>query len=399
MPDTPRARLFAALLLGTLVLPVAHAGEVEKAEHTRLSEEMRKHAQRNAWTAVEANFVRIEELAQKGETISFKDYMLGAEAARALGIASSCRKRLAAAIALDPKKEALDWIADIDANYGGAKITFDDKYEGPRGLTAAAPPFAPDQRMALEYATARIAAGEDFEGLLPSGEYTVGDKKLTVPVGPEKVAALSFGPPEKEAFQLAYVGPRGTIGVAYTAAGGLNESGLASEAGPQPSAFGGGGARFGVGVEVGITERVGVIGEVGYHNLFGATGVEEVPAYVVAGDSVHLGYGWLAGSLRFGDLWLAAGPVWGAGRGKATGVEGSCEATEAECYQRLAGSIYAGGAAGSVSWALMDISKLKGAITLEGGAQSDTYRWFPWGQVGLTVAPAGRVADGSRRTE
>jgi hypothetical protein len=405
--------LLAALAFAPLAISPAYAGEVEKAEHTRISEEMRKLAARNAWSAVEQSYQHLTELEAKGEVISYKEFMLGAEAARALGDMGACRARVERASKLDPTKEALDWLADIDTNYGRVDISFDGKYTGERVLAPTVPPFAPDQRASITLAAAQITGGKGFNGLLPAGEYSVAGQKVTVTAGVGKVASLHVGPPAaapKEPFKLAYVGPRAELGVAFTQAGSVASAPTDLDA-LQPAAFSGEGVRLGVGLEVGLTQHVGVIAEVGYHNLFGAaapTGepLAEHDGYPVAGNNLHMGYGWLAASFRFGNLWLAAGPLWGAGAGVATGVAGSGDdglATseeipdapeDAAAYQRLNGNVRAGGGAASLSYAMVDLGSLRGALTLEGGAQTDTYRLYPWGQVAFTIAPAA-----SRRTK
>ncbi|MES2641257.1 MAG: hypothetical protein V4850_17335 [Myxococcota bacterium] len=411
---TPRLSiLLAVLALAPLAFPSviasAHAGEVEKAEHTRISEEMRKLASRNAWPAVEASFKRLEELEKKGEVISYKEFMLGAEAARALGDMTASRSRVERASKLDPTKEALDWLSDVDKNYGKVDISFDAKYAGERTLVASVPPFAPDQRAAITFAAAQIAAGKAYTGLLPAGEYAVGDNKVTVAIG-DKVASLRMGPPaaaEKEPFKLAYVGPRAQIGVAFTAGSAVSDSSLAADPSLQAGAFSGTGARIGVGLEVGLSQNFGVIVEVGYHSLFGAPAQDLADSdnFRTADNNLHLGYGWLAGNLRFGNLWIAAGPIWSAGGGAVTGIDERCldgdkcgqdyaVADDVAAYQRFDGNPKMGGGAASLSYALVDLGSLKGALTLEGGIETDMLRTYPWGQVAFTIAPSA-----SRRKE
>lgn len=406
--------VLTALALGLAVVPDAYAGDVEKAEHTRLTEEMRKLAQRNAWSAVEANYKRLEELEKKGEVISYQDHWVGAEAARSLGDITSCRARLERATKVEAKKEALDWLAEIDANYGRVAIQLDPKFQGDKTLTPATPPFAPDQRASVASAGAVLAGGKGYTGLLPAGDYTVGGQTFTVAAGGAKVASVNVGPPPappKEPFKPAYVGPRASVGVAFTSAG----APAAAEGAVEAVGFGGAGARLGVGLEVGLTDTVGVLAEVGYHNLFGAPKAEDGSAlaatdqFEAPGNSMHMGYGWLAATARFGDIWLAAGPLWGAGTGKVTGEAGAPDAATCESefttecglrYQRLSGSIKAGGGAASVSYAMLDLGSLKGAVTLEGGAQTDASRWYPWGQLAFTVAPGVKEkAAAPRRTE
>jgi hypothetical protein len=412
MTRVPLHLLPVAVLACAALSPPAFAGEVERAEHIRVSEEMRKLAGRNAWTAVEAQYRRLEELEKKGEVLDAKEHLLGAQSARALGDITSARARYARAQSTAPSQEASDSLAEIDANYGRIEVTFEPKWAGDRALVAAEPPFAPDQRAALAFAVAKVAAGEDYVGLLPAGSYSVAGKSVSVVVGQGSVASLRVERDPnapKEPMKLAYVGPRASVGVSFTSAGGLSEAGASADAGLQAGAFGGSGARVGAGLEVGLSDTFGLIAEVGYHNLFGApaTGGERLAAtdqYTVAGNNLHMGYGWLAASARFGGLWLAAGPIWGAGTGSVTGVDGYC-ATPGNCedvtlteetarYQRLTGSITAGGAAASVGYKLVDLGNLAGAITLEGGAQTDSYRLYPWGQLAFTIAPSGSREEG-----
>lgn len=408
------SRLLLSLVLALTFTPVfappAFAGDVEKAEHQRISEEMRKLAARNAWPAVEASFKRLEELEKKGEVIAYKEFMLGAEAARALGDMTAARARVERASKVDATKEALDWLADVDANYGKAEISFDGRYQGAKSLAPTVPPFAPDQRASIAFAQAQIDAGKGYTGLLPAGEYTVGESKLMVATG-EAVASLRVGPPAapaKEPFKLAYVGPRAQVGVAYTLAGEVDDAALAG-GGLQAGPFGGAGARLGVGLEVGLSQSFGVIAEVGYHSLFGEATYGGAPIaardeYLVSGNNFHLGYGWLAANLRFGNVWLAAGPIFSAGGGVVTGVDEGCVGgacgefsgltDETAPYQRLDGDVRMGGGVAALSFALVDFGSLKGAVTVEGGAQSDSLRLYPWGQVAFTIAPSA-----SRRKE
>ncbi len=407
-----RVSLTFLLLVATFAAPPAFAGEVERAEHIRVSEEMRKLAGRNAWSAVDAQYRKLEELERKGEKLEAKEHLLGAQAGRSLGDVTAARARYAKAQAAGDTTEAATAIAEIDANFGRVELTFEPKWEGDRTLAAKVPPFAPDQRAALAIAVQRVADGADYIGLLPAGDYTIAGKAFNVVVGQAAVAKLRVERDPnapKEPFKLAFVGPRAELGVAITSGGAVGESGASEEAGVQATSFGGAGARLGVGVEVGLTETVGVIAQVGYHNLFGAAAYDGEPlastdSYVVSGNSLHMGYGWLAADFRLGDLWLAVGPVWGVGSATVTGIDGYC-ATPGNCdditgatedatrYQRLTGNILAGGAALSASYALVEMGSLSGAVTLEGGAQTDSYRWYPWGQLAFTVAPSGPAKE------
>jgi hypothetical protein len=396
-----------AVILCAAISPAAIAGDVERAEHTRVSEEMRRLAQRNAWSAVEAQFQKLEALEQKGEVLTYPELKLGAESARAVGDIAACKRRLEKATKLDPKPEVVDWLADIDANYGPVTITFDKRWAGDRTMVPTAPPFAPDQRAAIAFVVGVIET-DNYVGVLPAGEYTVSGQKIDVRVG-GPIASVSMVPAKGEAGPLlavAYMGPRLDAGVAVLFPVEASADAIAVSEQLQPGAFGGVGARLGIGLEVGFNERLGVLAQIGYHDLFGDPLVPdaETTQFVVAPNSVHLGYGWLAGVLRFDNLWVAAGPTWGAGIAEVAGVDGYCQSnacTDAEgtalsagdgegaAYQRMSGSIMAGGGTAGVSYAFADIGKLRGGVSLLGGAQTDFVRTYPWVQLAFTMAPAG----------
>ena len=399
--------LAASIGMSTIFSTSAYAGEVERAEHTRVSEEMRKLAQRNAWGAVEAQFQKLIALQAKGETLSVPELALGIQAAQNLGDITSARSRLSQAVKIEANTDFQNALQEIDANYGHVILDYDARYGVDRTIVAAVPPFAPDQRAAIAIANTIVLAEKDFDGLLPAGDYSVGTHKFTVAAGKDAGTVLvAPTAAEKKVFELSWAGPRATVGVSALQAGALNAAGTSADAGLQATQFGGVGARFGVGIDMGLSEHFGVLAMVGYHDMYGAARydgelTESTATAEVKGNAMHMGYGWLAASARFGKFSAAAGPIWGVGGGAVTGVSGYCatsaggacpEASEIgednARYQRLSGRIMAGGGAASVSYALFDVGPFSGAATLEGGAQTDSYRLLPWGQVGLTLAPA-----------
>jgi len=401
-------------LLLAFFVGAASAGPVEAAEHRRISDEMKAAMARNTWSAVDEHYRKLVELEARGEPLTVEDHWIGAQAARSLGDLRTCRERLDLAARAGGSRDVIGWIEEIDAGWGPLRVTVDATWAGDRTLVPAEPGFAPDQRAAVARATALLAGGS-FEGLVPVGSYSVGGQSVTVTTG-ERVAALAIvGPPPSEVregpYRLAYAGPRASIGVAYTRGGTLGEAGSSADAGLQAASFEGSGARLGVGLEVGLTRNVGLLAEVGYHNLFGPPTVdgerlEDADTYLVAGNSLHLGYGWLAGSLRAGPVSFAIGPVWSAGGGVVTGVDGYCVSDgsgeqmapcgedypylreDSAAGQRLAGRVTAGGGAAAIGFSFVDIGPLRGGVALEGGLQTDTFRLYPWGQLAFTVAPA-----------
>lgn len=408
-------------LLVPLVVMVAPAlaGEVEEAERRRLVDEMRSYAARSQWQAVEDDFARLLALQERGVELGVDELQLGAQAARALGNVTVYRDRLELAARAGGSPEVIAALEDLNATFGPAVVTFDARFKGERKLVPTVAPFAPDQRAAVERANAMLAAGPRFEGLLPAGEYTAGASTFTVKAGAETPVQVAVAPlpggggdgggGSGEPYRLAYAGPRVSAGMAWTQAGELTEAGAAADAGLQAAAFGGPGARLGVGLELGFSRTVGVLAEVGYHNLLGAPREDGERLTLddgtkVGADRFHFGYGWLAASARLGPVQLAAGPIWGAGGARVTGVAGSCVDDDGSCfegtvlgvdearYQTVSGRITAGGVAAALGVGLFDLGGLRGGVVLQGGAQTDRYRWYPWAELGFAIAP--RVGGG-----
>lgn len=400
-----------ALTLGGLsVAPsVAQAGDVEVAEHRRLSEEMNRLASRGAWQGVDSRFIELMELEKKGEVLTYEEWFLGAQAAQNLGKMAACRKRLEGAIAQDPKDEATSWLAAIDASYGPVNLRSLDK-DSDAVLTAKAMPFVPDQRMAIEYAQSKLAGGRAFRGLLPAGSYTLSSgsvsQEFTVAAGPGEAMQVKITPgSDGSTGALAYVGPRLDVGAAYTVGNTPNIDGVVQG----PPRFAGGGARVGVGVELGLKRGFGLIAQVGYHNLFSPSDRPDVVGVPNKADSLHLGYGMVGPSLRFGDLWLHAGGVLAFGVANASGVA-NADAVSSQCpyggeeevcawvsgveeenreYFPWTTSLTTAGFQAGLGYALFDLGEgLQGGIGLSGGLLSDSSRTYPWGQLSFTVGPA-----------
>jgi hypothetical protein len=151
----------------------ARAGGEDQAEYRRLSDDMDRLAERNAWAGVERTYRAIEALQVP---MTFQDHVNGAHAARALGDVGSARARLKLASEMQEDREILDWLWDIDSNYGQVAIHVDP---GTVDLRPEAMPFEPDRAAAVAFAQQEVARGA-FEGFLPGGTYYVGEVDLDV---------------------------------------------------------------------------------------------------------------------------------------------------------------------------------------------------------------------------
>ncbi len=393
---SPSTRILALAFL-LLASPMAYAGEVEDAEHIRLTEEMRRLSKRNAWKGVEAAFLELEVLRDKRDVVlTYEDYWLGAQSARAMGDINAVYGRLKLAAKVEGSREVIEWLSDLDGNYGQVDIA--SKKKADVTLTPAAMPFAPDQRAAIEAAQAAVVEEGEYEGLLPKGEYSFGPETINVEAGgePIELVLVDERPPkeEREPFELTYIGPRVNVGPAFTSAGEPSSVNWEAE-GFQPHGFSGAGARAGVGLSAGLGQKLGVLVEVGYHGGFGgAVSADELNApagspYELEAQKLNTGYGWLAGEFRLNKIWIDAGPIWSVGSAYTSDIPSADEGAPCtNCVVAARGTIMAAGGAGGVSYALTDIGNLSGALSLLGGAQSDGSRLYTWGQLGFTLAPA-----------
>jgi hypothetical protein len=171
------AALALLVALGGGSLP-ARADEVSSAEHDRIADEMEKLVQRQIWTGVEKKFQELEKLGQK---MTQRDYLNGAYAARELGDVRLAYERLQAAARIEGSKEIVDWLWDIDRNYGMVELL-----SVPNRATILEPnelPFDPNHRKAVEAAIKVAKSDGAFHGMLPRGEYSFGGQKFQVEPG------------------------------------------------------------------------------------------------------------------------------------------------------------------------------------------------------------------------
>lgn len=172
-----------ALLLATLVTSAA-AGEIEasaQAEYVRLSDDLDRLMQKNAWAGVERTYAKMAEL---GIPLSFEDYVAGAHAARQAGDVTAARERLTHANALREERDVLDWLWEMDSQYGQVSLKGD---LGAVTLAAVQMPFDPLMAKSVQFAEAKVAETGVFEGFLPAGTYAFAG--ITVKVQPRVTAA------------------------------------------------------------------------------------------------------------------------------------------------------------------------------------------------------------------
>jgi len=174
-------RLIMATLLslGWALGSTAHADDtVEEAEHVRISVEIDRLAQRQAWKGVERKYLQLLEF---GIPLTHADHMHGAYAARELGQVASCYERLRAAAEIDATREVIDWLWNIDNNYG--HVVLSTAPARAAILSMIEVPFDPNQRRAIDAAIELVREDGTFTGMIPRGLYTFAGQSFTVEPG------------------------------------------------------------------------------------------------------------------------------------------------------------------------------------------------------------------------
>ncbi len=165
------------LFLVLLAAP-AVAGPVEDAEAVRLSTELRKEVEVSAWAAADDRYRKLA--AVPGVDLSFDDHWRGYVAAEALGDANAQYQRLTAAARLQPTDDVFMAQARLMAWYGPVELMVARKADPRPVLTMVEVPMDPAQRRVFEAAAQAIAEDGRYQGLLPLGQYHLGEVAFDV---------------------------------------------------------------------------------------------------------------------------------------------------------------------------------------------------------------------------
>lgn len=166
--------LAVALTLAPASVAFAQTNDAAQAEYVRLSSEMKRLAEKNAWEGVEMTWGKLQK---NGVPPQYEDWYLAAQAARSAGDVTAARTRLLAANEIREEREVMDWLWEIDSSYGKVSLTSDI---GTLALEPEAMPFHPDRAAAVRFAQAKVTATGVYEGYLPEGRYTFGTYEVVV---------------------------------------------------------------------------------------------------------------------------------------------------------------------------------------------------------------------------
>ena len=136
------------------------------AEIDRLSGEIRTLARRQVWAGVERKYGQIVRLAGN---VPAEIHLTGAYSARETGDLLEVYERLIRAATGSVDSTVVDWLWDLDHNYGRVTLIADRRRTAE--LRAAMMPLDPNRRVAVQAAIDTCANEGEFNGLLPKGEY------------------------------------------------------------------------------------------------------------------------------------------------------------------------------------------------------------------------------------
>jgi hypothetical protein len=382
--------VFVALLAQGLLAPqVAMADDASKmAEKLRLEEELKKLAQRNAWAGVERKYL---ELIKLKVDLPVQDHDIGAQSAGYLGKTFEVYKRLQRAKQIVDRQDINDSLSVIDANYGRVDIQGHEKRRPE--LLREVMPFAPDQRKSIEWAQTVIKNTGSFNGMLPAGTYKVCTQEFTVAAGPDFLAVKlkkfsakelkQCGSEEAVISTIEYSGPVAHFGFNFMSTpqpfNGLQFGDLADSGdffGAQPQSFSGGGFTIGGGYELGFSSLAGIAAEISYSNMLDGKSAQSGQSAVFHGF-----HGWLASTIRPGDVRIAFGPVVSLFRSNGAGVAAWYDIEQdPEAHppldQKWKGYSTSGGAQVTFGYGLTDFGKMQGVVELGVNWSTDGTRHY-----------------------
>jgi hypothetical protein len=148
------------------------------AEADRLSGEIRNLAARQVWSGVERKYRQAVSL---GSPLPTDVHLVAAYSARDRGEILAVYDRLTRAASQGATKEVVDWLWDLDHNFGRVYLNADRK--GTADLTIKVQPLDPNRRQVVEAAVLKCKETGEFRGLLPRGDYRFVGQEFRVEPG------------------------------------------------------------------------------------------------------------------------------------------------------------------------------------------------------------------------
>lgn len=187
-PSRESVRMHFVLLLATsLAFPAFGKDPVKltsaeqeemRGEIERLSGEIRRLGRRQIWTGVERKYTQLIAI---GGSAASDVHLMAAYSARERGDLLEVHVRLLRAAADAPSEAVVDWLYDLDHNFGRVELVADRKRTAE--LTPAVIPLDPSRRKAVQAAVDTCSSTGRFDGLLPRGDYTFAGQDFKVEPG------------------------------------------------------------------------------------------------------------------------------------------------------------------------------------------------------------------------
>ncbi|TVQ91057.1 MAG: hypothetical protein EA397_11215 [Deltaproteobacteria bacterium] len=409
-----------------LLLPSRAQAQDNRAERLRISEEMKKLAQRNAWSGVERKYAELRALRMD---LPADDHLTGAQSARFLGKTFEVYNRLSRAYQITEDSDTFQEMQTIDAQYGRIELKGSERFL-PR-IEPKVMPFAPDARKSIEWANEVLTNTGSFKGMLPAGEYRVACQEFTVAPGPNFLVDDIIKPKKRELLEclgqeegdepsvtyeglIGYNGPVAMVGYNFMAnfapnspAFSSSDPGLHQVQGQTAT---GSGISAQVGYEIGFNgfdKMFGLALTGAYTGMYGGR-----TQYARRPSSFNGGSIWLAGTARPGDFRFAFGPTWSMVYGSGTGAacwfelapgedwappatgttETSCRRPSEPRYEpnnlQWRGLSLAPGASLSAGYGFMEVGSFQGVVELGGSWATDGQRHIVNAAVRVGFVPA-----------
>ena len=152
--------------------------DAARGEMERLSGEIRTLGRRQIWAGVERKY---NQLMQVPASAPSDIHLMAAYSARERGDLLAVHGRLLRAAAGAPSEVVVDWLYDLDHNFGRVELRADRKRTAE--LTAREIPLDPNRRKAVEAAISTCSETGGFDGLLPRGDYQFAGQDFRVEPG------------------------------------------------------------------------------------------------------------------------------------------------------------------------------------------------------------------------
>jgi len=139
--------------------------------------ELVQSVNQNRWAQAERAF---DQLSDANAKLTQADWIMGAQAARALGDMTSARERLVQSLKQEDNEAVREELAAIDAEWSSVSLKLPGRHEGAVPLRPRMPFVDPVQRLCLEAAKKLLQDTGQYQGLLPIGGYRFGEGEFEV---------------------------------------------------------------------------------------------------------------------------------------------------------------------------------------------------------------------------